>query len=180
MLIHGTVPTDRAMVFIDGTNLFERLRAAQLSLTKAAIWSICHRLLANRAQILRVYLYTSKPHWEKALETHEHGFNDNVRHVFGDAIAKADGNFKEKGVDAMLVADLIYHAAARNISVAALVSVDTDFAHAIRRVEDFGCRTAVLGICAAISERLREAADHAEEYDEQLLMKTQWGRPLRK
>jgi len=39
------------------------------------------------------------------------------------------------------------------------VSVDTDFEFAIKRVEDFGCRTSVLGVFADVPERLRNACD---------------------
>jgi uncharacterized LabA/DUF88 family protein len=64
----------------------------------------------------------------------------------------------------MLVADLVYHAAVRNIDYAVLVSADTDFVRAIKRVEDFGCRTAVVGVCAEVPTRLKEATDRVLEY----------------
>jgi hypothetical protein len=35
--------------------------------------------------------------------------------------------------------------------------MDTDFVQAIRRVEDFGCRTSVIGICSDVPERLIES-----------------------
>jgi len=79
--------------------------------------------------------------------------------VLGHGIPTPDGNIKEKAVDALLVTDLVYHAAARNYDYAVLVSTDTDFVHAIRRVEDFGCRTAVVGICSDIPERLIRHSD---------------------
>jgi uncharacterized LabA/DUF88 family protein len=174
----GVTPTHRAMVFVDGTNLFHRLSAARLRLTKGALHSMFSQCIGSRAELIRICLYTSKPHWDKAVSTHENEFATQVRTVLGDAIPKGDGNFKEKGVDAMLVADLVYHAATRNITRAVLVSVDTDFTHAISRVEDFGCNTIVVGVCAEVPTRLREATDQVRELDEGRVRTTGWGVPI--
>ena len=78
--------------------------------------------------------------------------------------------YKEKGVDALLVADLIYHAAARNYEQAILISSDQDFAHALRRVEDFGCRTSVISIAADTPSVLKQAADRATVLETSLLV----------
>lgn len=68
------------------------------------------------------------------------------------------GEPKEKGVDALLVADLIYHAAQKNMDYAQLVAIDLDFVFAIRRVEDFGCRSAVLAFGQEAPEGLRKSS----------------------
>jgi uncharacterized LabA/DUF88 family protein len=62
----------RAMVFIDGTNLFHRLEAAKLNLTQ----DLSHILTAflDRRQIVRIYLYTIAEHMNKAK-----GFHGNQR-----------------------------------------------------------------------------------------------------
>ncbi|MGH8727043.1 MAG: NYN domain-containing protein [Burkholderiales bacterium] len=67
---------------------------------------------------------------------------------------------EEKGVDALLVADMVYHAAAKNYDYALLISVDADFAHPLRRVEDFGCRTGVVAVCCELPDLLNQIADH--------------------
>lgn len=153
---------ERAMLFVDGTNLFHRLEAEKLK----AIVPLSDHNWWNSAtrgrQLHRVYLYTSEPHLEKAKKVHGEKFLSGVRVVLGDAV-QTSGGFKEKGVDALLVADLIYHAAAKNFNYAVLVSVDTDFAYAIKRAEDFGCQTGVLGICSSLPERLKVSADHSFE-----------------
>jgi uncharacterized LabA/DUF88 family protein len=160
----------KAMIFIDGTNLFYRFQAEKLKviqpLSNPHLWGSA---LSNR-QLIRTYLYTSEPHLDKAKKIHgEHIFN-GVRIILGDYIDKKDGNYKEKGVDALLVADLIYHAAAKNFDYAVLVSVDTDFAYTIKRAEDFGCQTAVVGVCAPVPKRLQESTDHFFELNKQLLI----------
>jgi uncharacterized LabA/DUF88 family protein len=109
-------------------------------------------------------------HLEKAKAFHGEGFLDGIRVVLGEGVATSDGNVKEKGVDALLVADLIYHAASRNFEYALVVTVDTDFVYALRRAEDFGCRTGVLAICAKAPQRLRAACDECFEVSaEQML-----------
>ncbi len=169
---HGDVQQhQRAMVFIDGTNLFHRLEGARLRL--CSLPSII-RYCEPYREIVRVYLYTTRPPYEKALGIHGAAISDGIRAVFGEAIPTGDGNFREKGVDALLVADLVYHAAARNYEQAILISSDQDFAHALRRVEDFGCRTSVISIASQTPLLLRQAADKVEELDARLLVENHW------
>ena len=153
----------RAMVFVDGTNLFYRLAGVKLKLL--SLRNLCHNYCQGR-QIVRIYLYTTKPHFEKAKRDYGDKAFEAIRIVFGDAVPTGDGNIKEKGVDALLVADLVYHAAAKNYDYAVLVSTDADFAHALKRVEDFGCRTAVVSVCSSTPELLHDAADQVFEADQ--------------
>ena len=160
----------RAMVFIDGTNLFYRLASAKLKLLSLS--QVLKNFIGSR-QIVRVYLYTSEPHYKKAVGIHGDSIVNGVRVVFGEAIPAPGGNFKEKGVDALLVADLVYHAAAKNCEYALVVSTDQDFAHALERVEDFGCRTAVLSFCSELPALLQQAADDVFIAERSDLL--QWG-----
>ena len=163
----------RAMVFVDGTNLFHRLQAAKLQLV--SLWDMCRSYSQGR-QIIRIYLYTTEPHYRRAKEQHGEGIFTNIRVTFGDAVPTGNGNVKEKGVDALLVADLVYHAAMKNIDYAMLVSADTDFAYALKRVEDFGCRTALVSVCAPPPPRLRESADDTFEVTEDAIVGGRWAR----
>ena len=151
------VQFQKAMIFIDGTNLFERLKSEKLKL-KVPISRIVPGFLGGR-ELVRIYLYTIQEHLAVAEVVHGEYIRTGVKIILGDGIHKSDGRIKEKGVDALLVADLIYHAASRNFNYALIVSTDTDFVHAVKRVEDFGCRTGVVGICAEVPSRLRDAAD---------------------
>jgi len=163
----------RAMIFVDGTNLFERLKGSKLKLV--SLKNMCVHFCQGR-QIVRIYLYTVQPHLEKAKLEYGESALEGVRIVFGDAVSKSDGNIKEKGVDALLVADLVYHAAAKNFDHAILVSTDTDFAHALKRVEDFGCRTSLISVCSKAPDRLREAADEAFEASSQVIVSHGWAK----
>ncbi len=149
----------RTMLFVDGTNLLYRLRDEKLVVPSLSRLLTTFSFVAGGREVVRIYFYSIQQHIDSARLYHGIQFFDGVRVVLGDGIPTSGGNFKEKGVDALLVADLIYHAASRNCDAAVLVSTDTDFCHAIKRVEDFGCRTAVLGICAEPPERLKRNAD---------------------
>jgi uncharacterized LabA/DUF88 family protein len=171
----GNDPVDpvtfqKAMIFVDGTNLFHRLADVKLQLTGSArLADVLGSRLRGR-QLVRRCMYTTEPTLEKAKRVHGQNVADGFRLVFGDSIPKGDGNIAEKGVDALLVADLIYHAASRNCGYALVVTADTDFVHGLRRVEDFGCRTGVLGVCCEIPPRLSQAADDIFVLSEQELL----------
>lgn len=157
----------KAMAFIDGTSLFYRLRAEKLVVP--SLISILRRLCVPR-ELVRAYVYTTQPQLDQALAAHGENFLVGCRVVLGDAIATGDGNFREKGVDALLVADLIYHAASRNCDVAFVLTHDTDFCQALRRVEDFGCRTAVVAIGVDAPDRLRASCDQYVFVGRQVLL----------
>lgn len=149
----------RAMIFIDGTNLFHRLEGAKLEVEELArVFQVFAYVYGHR-QLSRIYLYTIQEHLDRAVKRHGSKFTDGIRVVLGHGIPTKDGNIKEKAVDALLVADLIYHAASRNCDYAVLVSTDQDFVRAISRVEDFGCRTAVVGICSGVPDLLVKNSD---------------------
>jgi uncharacterized LabA/DUF88 family protein len=160
------------MVFIDGTNLFYRLMAAKLSLN-TNLTSIIQPFLKRR-QLWRVYLYTIDQHLTQAKQFHKDFITAEIRIVLGEGIPTQDGNVKEKGVDALLVADLVYHAAVKNYDYALVVSTDTDFVQAVKRVEDFGCRTGVLGVCSDIPARLKKACDETHILTEKQMLDNNW------
>lgn len=165
----------RAMVFVDGTNLFYRLDSARLRLN-CDFSQIVTRFLKGR-QVVRIYLYTVREHLDKASNIHGPHLTSGLRIVLGEAIATGDGNIREKGVDALLVADLVYHAAAKNLDYALVVSTDTDFVQALRRVEDFGCRSGVLALCSTLPQRLREACDEPMTQNADDMIRNNWAIP---
>ena len=107
----------------------------------------------------------------KAQEFHGEGFLEGVRIILGDSIPTKDGNFREKGVDALLVADLIYHAASKNCDYAILVTHDTDFVHALKRVEDFGCKSGLIAFCVHAPDRLQKSCDDYQLIDKEYLLR---------
>jgi uncharacterized LabA/DUF88 family protein len=157
------------MVFIDGTNLFYRLEDSKLNL-KVNFREILRTHFLGGRQVVRVYLYTVEEHLNQAKQFHGTHITDGIRIVYGEGVPTKDGNIKEKGVDALLVADLVYHAAVRNYDYALVVSTDTDFVQALRRVEDFGCRTGVVAVCCDMPPRLRDACDDPQSLSKEYML----------
>jgi uncharacterized LabA/DUF88 family protein len=153
------------MVFIDGTNTIKRLEKCKLK--QARLFHIISNVLRDKI-IVRMYLYSIQKHIDDALKTHGHDIFSGIRIVLGHGIEKDDGNIKEKGVDALLVADLIYHAAMKNFDYALVVSVDTDFVFALHRIEDFGCRTGVMGLGIEVPQRLCDSCDEVHNISKEV------------
>lgn len=147
---------ERAMVFIDGSNVFPNLREYNLVIPN--FYSL-GRLSIGSRQLTRVYVYTSEEKLRNAKNLNGNDCFSGCRVVLGDSIQLKDGTHREKGVDALLVADLVYHAAMKNFQYAVVISNDTDFAVALKRVEDFGCRTGVVSVAKKASQRLIDACD---------------------
>lgn len=162
----------KAMIFVDGTNLFYRLDTARLNLNAPFRDIFSARI--GRRQIQRVYLYTIAQHYERAKAFHGSFIEANVRVVLGEGIPTRDGNIREKGVDALLVADLVYHAAQKNLDYALVVSTDTDFVQALKRVEDFGCKTGIAAICSNVPERLKNACDDHMSISTDEMLTSSW------
>jgi uncharacterized LabA/DUF88 family protein len=150
------VSFERAMVFIDGSNLFPDIRESKLKIP--SFYKLGAMTVGSR-QLTRVYVYTSKEKLEAAKQLHGEDCFSGCRVVLGDSIQLDDGKHREKGVDALLVADLVYHAAMKNFQYAVLISNDSDFAVALKRVEDFGCRTGLVSVIKKATQRLIEACD---------------------
>ena len=163
----------KAMAFVDGTNLFHRLQSERIVVP--SILNILKALSVPR-ELLRAYVYTSQPHLERAISIHGDRMLAGCRVVLGDAIPTQDGNYREKAVDAQLVADLIYHAASRNCEFAFVLTHDTDFCRALRRVEDFGCRTAVVAVGVHAPDRLRNSCDRYVYVDREELLENEFAK----
>lgn len=164
----------RIAVFVDGTNVLHRLRAHKVKMT-VELYHAIHYSIDPHAQLHRVTIYTTEPEWNRGTEEHGERLWKNCRRVFGDSVASTKGA-KEKGVDALLVADLVYHAASKNMDFAVLVSQDTDFRFALKRVEDFGCRTGLIAFCDPANDRLRMDCDKYYELSKAHLVSTGWAK----
>lgn len=144
------------MVFIDGSNVFLNIRDA--GITIPSFYKLGALSVGSR-QLTRVYLYTSQEKLDAAKQLHGENCFSGCRVVLGDSVPLDNGGHREKGVDALLVADLVYHAAMKNFQYAVVISNDSDFAVALKRVEDFGCRTGLVSVIKKAPQRLIDACD---------------------
>jgi uncharacterized LabA/DUF88 family protein len=155
---HAPLPPEsfqRAMIFVDGTNVFYRFQ--DLRLVCMSFYDLLKQHVGRR-DLVRIYWYTIEEKFNRAVAQHGSDAFRGIHRIFGTGVPRS-GDVAEKGVDALLVADLIYHAAHKNIDYALLVSIDRDFVYTIRRVHDFGCRTGILAIGADAHEDLKLACD---------------------
>ena len=146
----------KAIVFVDGTNLFNRLREAKIRLPRLLPLV---SLACNGRQLLRAAVYTTGEKLDVAYSEHGKDLAEGCRVILGDSVKSGSGNVREKGVDALLVADLVYHAAQKNCQYATVLSHDSDFRFALKRVEDFGCKTGVMAIGTNAPDRLVKSCD---------------------
>jgi len=146
---------DRSIVFIDGTNTFESLKDNSL---KVRSFYELASIICTPRRVHRVYLYTTQEKLDQAIKVHGTEAFSKCRIVFGDFIA-SNKKEREKGVDAQLVADVVYHAAVKNCEFIAIVSTDTDFRFALSRVEDFGVQTGLIAVAKPAAERLKKSCD---------------------
>ncbi len=149
---------ERSIIFVEGTNLFYRFE--EMKLLVSSFYDLLQRLGGGRGRpsIRRICWYTIEEKYQRTLKIHGGACLDRVRVIRGTGVPTS-GEPKEKGVDSLLVADLIYHAAQKNMDYAQLVTIDLDFVYAIRRVEDFGCRSAVLAFGHQAPEDLQKSCD---------------------
>lgn len=153
----------RIMFFIDGTNFYYRFKDAGLQITEEL--PLLLKQYYGREKLVRTYFYTSDPYIQKMKNQHNDNIFNNVRVVKGLSIPSGKGNDsgevsrREKAVDALMVADLVYHAAQKNYDLAIIISADQDFVYSIKRVDDFGCRTKIISFVDPLADNLKNAAD---------------------
>jgi hypothetical protein len=75
----------RAMIFVDGTNLFYRLEAARL-IVESVVKLFDGYSISGGRQVSRIYLYTIKEHLDRAVQRHGAKFTDGVRVVLGHGV----------------------------------------------------------------------------------------------
>ena len=81
----GPGPRDfqRVMIFVDGTNLFYRLAASRLKVSRL---SPVFKHFSGGRQIVRIYLYTVEQHFAKAKQVHGDDFCEGIRVVYGEGV----------------------------------------------------------------------------------------------
>jgi len=140
----------RTIVFIDGNNFYNRLKALcfesgkkRYSLSDFNYKAFCEQLVnPNTLQEIRYYLgslerqgndktekmYADQQRFLAKLQT------QGVSTILGQIIKHPDGSYHEKGVDVRVAVEMIRLAREDNYDVAYLISSDTDLVPAIEEV----------------------------------------------
>ena len=117
---------------------------------------------ANDAPLLRIYWYDGVLHAKPSLEQESMAHTDNVKVRLGTVTAG-----QQKGVDSLIVTDLIELARNHAISDAVLLSGDEDLRIGVQIAQSFGVRVHLLGIAPSRgnqSRLLRQEADTTSEW----------------
>ena len=156
---------DRVAIFIDGSNLYHALRAnfSRYDLEFAEFISkLCGSRRLSRAYYYNV-LQDSSQRPDAYREQQE--FLNNLREtpylearLGGTKLAQ--GIPVERGIDVMLVTDLLHFAWNDLYDVAVLVSGDSDFAYALQAVKNMGKHVEVAYFESNVSRDLLDVADN--------------------
>lgn len=162
---------DRVAIFIDGSNLYHALRANfgryDLNFTEFT------RRLCGSRRLFRTYYYNVLQDPTQRAEGHreQQEFLSTLRETpylevrLGGTKLAQGGIPVEKGIDVMLVTDLLHFAWNDLYDVAVLVSGDSDFAYALQAIKNMGKHVEVAYFGSNVSKDLLEVADNKHLLD---------------
>ena len=156
---------DRVAIFIDGSNLYHALRA-NFSRYDIKFAEFISKLCGSR-RLFRAYYYNvlQDPSQRPDAYREQQEFLSNLRETpylearLGST-KLAQGIPVEKGIDVMLVTDLLHFAWNDLYDVAILVSGDSDFAYALQAVKNLGKYVEVAYFESNVSRDLLDVADN--------------------
>ena len=165
---------DRVAVFIDGSNLYHALRA-NYSRYDLKFGDFITKLCGSR-QLYRAYYYNVLQDPAQRAEQHrdQQEFLNALRdtpylEVRLGGTKLAQGVTVEKGIDVMLVTDLLNFAWNNRYDVAILVSGDSDFAYALQSVKNLGKYVEVAYFESNVSKDILDVADSKHLVDKDFL-----------
>ena len=162
---------DRVAIFIDGSNLYHALRANfgryDLNFTEFT------KRLCGPRRLFRTYYYNVLQDPTQRAEGHreQQDFLSTLRETpylevrLGSIKLAPGGVPVEKGVDVMLVTDLLHFAWNDLYDIAVLVSGDADFAYALQAIKNMGKHVEVAYFESNISKDLLTVADNKHLLD---------------
>ena len=149
-------PRHRVIVFIDGNNLYHRLKDRGWP-TWISIGNLAKRLAGGNRELVRTYYYNAQPPSGAKHEARGRAYlaiatgapNIVTRWSRLQPIMKTDENgqyrtYIEKGADTAITADMVQCAAANECDIAILVSNDGDFAPPAETLRDYGKQVEVI------------------------------------
>ncbi len=147
--------TEVICIFVDGGNLFHSSREVGIRIDFMKL----KELLTNGRRLLRPYYYGA----DAGIESQSR-FYDSLRYIGWDVKTLplrqySSGIPFEKGVDVMLVTDMLVGAFRKVYDTAILCSGDKDYVYTVKAIKDMGQRVEVASFENSISKELRLSAD---------------------
>lgn len=99
--------------------------------------------------VLRIYWYDAAPERRPSREHREIAMLADVKLRLGNLVRRDDGRWEQKGVDALIHADLVTLARNRAVADIVLVSGDEDLCPAVEHAQEHGVRIQLWGVEAA-------------------------------
>ena len=171
---------ERVAVFIDGSNLYHALRS-NYGRYDLNFGEFVTKLCGQR-RLYRAYYYNVLQDPSQRSDSHrdQQDFLAALRdtpylEVRLGGTKLAQGVTVEKGIDVMLVTDLLNFAWSDRYDVAILVSGDSDFAYALQAVKNLGKYIEVAYFESNVSKDILEAADNKHLINKEFL-KDLWAR----
>lgn len=161
---------DRVAIFIDGSNLYHALRA-NFGRYDLKFGEFTSKLRGSR-RLFRAYYYNvlQDPGQRAEGAREQQEFLNALREtpyleVRLGSTKLSQGVPVERGVDVMLVTDMLHFAWNGLYDVAVLVSGDSDFAYALQAVKNMGKHVEVAYFESNVSRDLLEVADNKHLLD---------------
>ena len=151
----------KAIVFIDGSNFYYRLKYLSRNFKKISLLNFNYRKfcqwLCNDFELIDIRYYIgavkrrrNNPKSQKMYSDQQRLFKNLLRQdikvITGQLIQHKDKTFHEKGVDVRIAVEMIRFARQNKFDTAFLISSDTDLVPAVEEVFSFGKK--VKYICA--------------------------------
>jgi len=150
----------RAIVFIDGSNFYHRLRyltknKEKISLSDFDFINFAYRI-CGEAELIEVRYYIgairrqkNNPKSEEMYAGQQRLFfklqRQNIKVILGQLIQHRDKSYHEKGVDVRMAVEMIRLARQDKYDIAYLLSSDTDLVPAVEEVLSLGKRVRYIG-----------------------------------
>lgn len=146
---------DRVAIFIDGSNLYYKLKELKIQhTTEFNYLGLCQKLARQRPIVFKGYfigVVRVKGNDPKSLELRKNqqrlfSFLRNRGFIIRQGyLLENNGKYHEKGVDVQLATDLLIGAYEDKYDVAIILSSDTDMLPAIRKIKSLGKRIEYIG-----------------------------------
>ncbi len=154
---------ERAIILIDGSNFYFKLRELQLrQLLTFNFSSFAHALIGNRRLVSATY-YVGKVRTDSTEKTKRMQANQQrlfahlKKHQFTYSLGyllKSGGTLHEKGVDVQIAVDMLVAAYENLCELIYLVSSDTDLIPAIQKAQEKGKTVIYVGFSHQVSKAL--------------------------
>jgi uncharacterized LabA/DUF88 family protein len=155
------MPEDRLCIFIDGGNVFHAADFLKIRVDFAKLVTA----LTGARKLIRPYYYGAT-----SIDPAQTRFFDKLRHLGFDVktlpLQQYHGTPFEKGIDVMLVTDMLMFAHKDIYDTALLVSGDKDFTYTLQAIKQIGKTIEVAAFDHAFAAELKLAANKTILLDE--------------